>query len=366
MNENETTAVINSPAPTGEQQPPESISTAIIPQQKLKFNGKDINSLEIIDGKTLLEKDLPPIRFIIDKILPQGLFILAGSPKIGKSWLSLDFCQTVATGGQIWDYKSEKGEVLYLALEDNLNRLQSRLKKYTSEGIPDLYFSIRALKLQEGLTVQVQDFMSQHPKTNLIIIDTAQHIRNNGNDKNAYVSDYHDMNILRELTNFYDIAIILVTHTRKLDDPDPLNTISGSTGLVGAVDGIFILDKDKRIGNKGRLIISHRDTEEHIFKLEFDKDNCRWTFIEEETAAESDTPFHVTINKFLQNNPDGWTGTATELCDKLAEIDENFSYQPLTIKKQIESEERILKKKYGIEYMPDRNKKVRTISLKKI
>jgi len=153
MDENKKAAATNPPAPTGEQQPPKIETTDIIPQQKLKFNGKIINALEIIDGKTLLEKDLPPIRFVIDKILPQGLFILAGSPKIGKSWLSLDFCQTVATGGQIWDYASEKGEVLYLALEDNLNRLQTRLKKYTTDGIPDLYFSIRALKLQEGLRV---------------------------------------------------------------------------------------------------------------------------------------------------------------------------------------------------------------------
>jgi len=70
MNENEKAAVTNPPAPTGEQQPPKIETTDIIPQQKLKFNGKIINSLEIIDGKTLLEKDLPPIRFIIDKILP--------------------------------------------------------------------------------------------------------------------------------------------------------------------------------------------------------------------------------------------------------------------------------------------------------
>ena len=364
MIENETTAVINSPAPTGEEQPPESISSNIIPQKELKFNGNIINSLEIIDGKTLLEKDLPPIRFVIDKILPQGLFILAGSPKIGKSWLSLDFCQTVATGGQIWEYKSEKGEVLYLALEDNLNRLQSRLKKYTNEGIPDLYFSIRALKLQEGLTAQIQDFMSQHPKTNLIVIDTAQHIRNNGNDKNAYVSDYHDMNILRELTNFYDIAIILVTHTRKLDDPDPLNTISGSTGLVGAVDGIFILDKDKRIGNNGKLIISHRDTEEHIFKLEFDKNNCRWLFIEEETVDE--ISLHGLIDELLKNNPSGWKGTATELCDKLASVNENFSHTPLSITKQLKSEEYALRKKHSIDYQAIRTKEARLISLKKI
>jgi len=116
MNENEKAAVTNPPAPTGEQQPPKSETTNIIPQQKLKFNGKIINSLEIIDGKILLEKDLPPIRFIIDKILPQGLFILAGSPKIGKSWLSLDICTVVSTGQKLWDFNAEKGEVLYLAL----------------------------------------------------------------------------------------------------------------------------------------------------------------------------------------------------------------------------------------------------------
>jgi len=77
MNENEKAIVINPPAPTSEQQPLNQVTVNIIPQQNLKFNGKIINSLETIDGKTLLEKDLPPIRFIIDEILPQGLFILA-------------------------------------------------------------------------------------------------------------------------------------------------------------------------------------------------------------------------------------------------------------------------------------------------
>ena len=120
-------------------------------QPTLHWAGKPVNPLETIDGKVLFEKELPPIKFIINKILPQGLFILAGSPKVGKSWLMLDFCQAVATGGSTWDLSAEKGEVLYLALEDSLSRLQSRLKKYTDNGMPDLHFGIRALKLNEGL-----------------------------------------------------------------------------------------------------------------------------------------------------------------------------------------------------------------------
>lgn len=133
MNNNEKAIALNPTTPIVEKQPQNQTSNNSIPEQKLTYNGKVVKPLETIDGKTLFEKDIPPLKFVINKILPQGLFILARSPKVGKSWLSLDFCQTVATGGQMWDYLSEKGTVLYLALEDSLARLQSRLKKYTKE-----------------------------------------------------------------------------------------------------------------------------------------------------------------------------------------------------------------------------------------
>ena len=79
---------------------------------------------EIIDGNTLMAQEYEPLRFAVDKILPHGVFILAGSGKIGKSWLSLDLCVNVATGGKLWEFSSEQGDVLYLALEDNCPRLQ--------------------------------------------------------------------------------------------------------------------------------------------------------------------------------------------------------------------------------------------------
>ena len=72
---------------------------------------------EIIDGNTLMAQEYEPLRFAVDKILPHGVFILAGSGKIGKSWLSLDLCVNVATGGKLWDFSSEQGDVYILPLK---------------------------------------------------------------------------------------------------------------------------------------------------------------------------------------------------------------------------------------------------------
>ena len=86
-------------------------------------------TFEIIDGNTLMAQEFEPLQFAVEKILPHGVYILAGSGKIGKSWLSLDLCVNVATGGKLWEFSSEQGDVLYLALEDNYPRLQDRLNK---------------------------------------------------------------------------------------------------------------------------------------------------------------------------------------------------------------------------------------------
>lgn len=321
--------------------------------------------LVTIDGKSLLEKDLPPISFTIEKILPQGLFIVAGSPKVGKSWLSLDMCVTVANGKEFWGNSATKGTVLYLALEDSLNRLQSRLKKYTDETVTNsnIHFAIRSHKLGDGLVLQVQDFLQRYPDTQLIIIDTMQRIRSNGNDKNAYVSDYRDMEILRQITSNYKLSLILVTHTRKMDDPDPVNMVSGSTGLVGAADGAFVLDKAKRIGSKAKLTISNRDTESFEYEVNFDKESCRWQFIADVgSEAEETESLDVLIDRLIQEKND-WSGTATELCDVLSAMNDDFCETPLSITKQLGQMKQVLKKKYGILVDFTRNKDTRSISI---
>jgi hypothetical protein len=85
---------------------------------------------------------------------------------------------------------------------------------------------------------------SLYPETKLIIVDTLERIRDTEQDKSMYSCDYRDMTALRDITNKHKLTLLLVHHTRKMYDPDPLNTLSGSTGLVGSVDGVFVLLRD--------------------------------------------------------------------------------------------------------------------------
>jgi len=142
--------------------------------------------LQTIDGNTLMAMDFEPLQFTTEKILPHGLFILAGSPKIGKSWLALDLCRAVATGGKLWDFTAQQGDVLYFALEDRHRRVQDRLKKIQAENInlAHLHTNLTAAGLHNGLLDEVNDFISCYPRTNLIIIDTFEHIRNGGSNPN--------------------------------------------------------------------------------------------------------------------------------------------------------------------------------------
>lgn len=200
---------------------------------------KKIEALRTVDGQSLLLADLPPIRFTVEGLLPQGLFILAGSPKVGKSWLSLMLSQQVAAGGMLWGRDVPQGTVLYLALEDSLTRLQTRYRRYSNGGTPALHFTTRSRTIHDGLIAQVGHFITQHPDTRLVIIDTMQHVRGAATDKNCYVNDYNDMNALRQITSAHDITLLLVTHTRKQDDADPLNRIIRSS--IGISVWLFAL-----------------------------------------------------------------------------------------------------------------------------
>ena len=301
------------------------------------MNPNEPKTLTTLDGNTLMAQEFPPLRFSVDKILPHGLFILAGSPKIGKSWLSLDLCQAVATGSSLWDFAAQQGNVLYLALEDNHQRLQNRLRQMEVEklDISRLHMATASFGLQDGLLEQISNFITANPGTNLIAIDTLEHIRNGEQTSNLYACDYRDMTRLREITDKHPLTLLLIHHTRKMYDPDPLNTISGSTGLIGAVDGVFVLEKAKRIGDGAKLTIANRDTEGFCFNLRFDKDTCRWDFVGHASDSDEDEDALICLlDDFLK---DDWSGTATELCGELSKVGSGFDLTPAILTKKLKA-----------------------------
>ena len=233
---------------------------------------------EAIDGETLLDMDIPSTKFIIKGLLPQGLAIIAGAPKIGKSWLMLDWCVKIAKGESIWSFKTTQGTTLYLCLEDNHSRIQDRLLTITDEVTRDVYFVTSCCSLADGLEEQIRNFVKEHSDTVLIVIDTLQMVRQNSRDT-SYASDYKEIETIKKIADELQIAILLVHHMRKQDDKDPLNKLSGTNGIAGGVDTILTLDKSKRSQNNATMICTGRDIEYRELELNFNKEDCTWNII---------------------------------------------------------------------------------------
>ena len=239
------------------------------------YSKKVFNS---IDGETLLEMDLPKTKYVIRDLLPQGLAIIGGSPKVGKSWLMLDWCVRIAKGEKIWNFQSKQGTTLYLSLEDNSSRLQERLLTVTESAPANVHFVTFCCFLDNGLDEQIKNFVVDHPDTVLIVIDTFQMIRGTGSEV-SYASDYNAIEIIKRLADELKITILLVHHLRKQGDSDPFNMISGTNGLAAGADTMFVLDKSKRCSSNATLYCSGRDIEDREIELRFDKDSCTWNYV---------------------------------------------------------------------------------------
>lgn len=291
--------------------------------------------LTYMDGETLMSTVLPPIRFVISHLLPQGLHVLAGAPKVGKSWLSLWLCLQVAKGELAWEFPTAQGDVLYLCLEDSYSRIQNRLLDIADDAPPNLFFATMSEKLHSGLEQQIERFLTAHPDTVLIVIDTLQRIRSGGSDANPYASDYRDLGILKELADKHRIAILLIHHLRKMSDDDPMNMISGTTGISGATDTNFVLRKDKRSSNSATLYCTGRDIEYRELSLEFDSTNHTWKLTED--SVEQPVRPHDELVFFLSefmNQRKCFTGTATELAEELYKF-AGERYKPNVLMKKL-------------------------------
>lgn len=231
-----------------------------------------------IDGETLMDMKLPPTKFCVETLLPQGICMLGGAPKIGKSWLVLDLCIRIAKGEPIWSLSTKKGTTLYLCLEDPLRRVQERLNMLTDDVPPNAYFAIAAGTLADGLCEQIRKFVSEHPDTVLVAIDTFQIVRTGCIDT-SYANDYGEVRQMKQLADELNISILLVHHLRKQGDSDPLNKLSGTTGISGAVDAVFVLDKSKRNAQGATLICTGRDIEYREMELKLSKETCAWEMV---------------------------------------------------------------------------------------
>lgn len=320
-----------------------------------------VSNMKTIDAETLMTTVLPPTKFVVDRLLPEGLHILAGAPKIGKSWLALWLCLSIAKGESVWDFAVTKGTVLYLCLEDSLTRIQNRLFQITEDAPDTLHFATLAGSIGGGLEDQLKGFLAEHPGTTLVVIDTLQKVRQPGENANPYASDYRDITALKRLADDYGIAILLIHHLRKMNDEDPLNMISGTTGISGATDSSFVLKERKRGSGEATLYCTGRDIEYRELPLRFQKDTHTWVLTEPMAEDAPGVDPEVTFLSAFLKGLRSFEGTATELSE-LLEVRTGESIPPSVLSKKLVKYAGELEQN-GIRVAAHRTRDSRTLSI---
>lgn len=305
-----------------------------------------------------MTQPLKPIEFVVDNLITQGLFILAGAPKIGKSWLALDICLSIAKGEPVLNTKTAQGTALYLCLEDSKIRIQNRLYEMTDEPTEHLHFALIADTIGSGL--QIENFIAEHKDTKIIFIDTLQKIRSDS-PESTYAGDYKELSVLKSIADKHSVAIVLVHHLRKTKDADPFNMISGTTGLSGCVDGSFVLSESKRGSRNATLYCVGRDIENREIELKFDSEKHRW--ISDEIPSEKENKSKIFIEKIFDfiSERKKFIGTATELADLIAPMFETEIFPNRLTRDLVQTAYEL--EGYGIKFSSERSHGARRIKL---
>ncbi len=335
-----------------------------IAETGIEGNNKIALSLDITSLDEVLDTYFEPKEPIIENFLYPGTAILAGASKIGKSFLVAEIAFCIATGKNFWNekYKTTKGEVLYLALEDDLQRIQTRFSKmFGTEGSPSLHFATASKTIEEGLMMQLTEYITKYPKTKLIIIDTLQKIRGLSNENVSYSRDYDAITQLKNMSDKYGICILIVHHTRKQDADDCFEKISGTNGIMGSADAAIIMTR-KRGTTEARLQITGRDQQEQIINMAQDQGTLLWNYADSETTLWTE-PADEDIEKIraFMDDKESWSGTASELITDvcLADVAAN------ALTRKLNSKAGILWNEHGISYRTKRTNQSRLIVLEK-
>lgn len=275
-----------------------------------------VSKIETTTAQWLLEQPFDEPAWVVEEMLPVGLHLLVGPPKIGKSWLVLGLGLAVSLGKPFWGFATRQGAVLYLCLEDTFSRVQKRLWTITDEANDSLFFANVAETIAGGLADQLVDFHADHGDLRLVIIDTLQMVRAPSGES-LYASDYGDLSKLKRVADDCGIAIVVIHHTRKMGDSDALNTVSGTTGITGCADSTLVLHRQARGSGDATITITGRDIEFQELRIRF-KD-CRWELVEKTSAEEleerSVPEVVLQVLDFARMQSDAWQGSASALVD---------------------------------------------------
>lgn len=239
----------------------------------------ELPEVEIFTAPGLMNEVLPPARFVVPGLITEGLCVVAGPPKQGKSRLMTIIALQVAAGGKALGFVDvEPGPVLYLALEDTKRRQQDRIGRIM-KGKPapaNYHGSIRWPRHHQQGRELIERWLDDHPAARMVVIDTwAKYKRPGRPIGNAYEDDYQMAGEVQRLALDRRIALGVVHHTRKGQSEDWVESISGTFGLAAAADCLLLFQR-KRGEQDGVLQVTGRDVEESELALAWKAEAGQW------------------------------------------------------------------------------------------
>jgi RecA-family ATPase len=279
--------------------------------------------------------------------------------------LALWLCDKVAKGEKVWAFDTQPCAVLYIALEDTKSTLHFRIEDITEMASEKAFAITSCSSLSDGLLDEIDSFVAIHPDTGLVVIDTLQLVRGQ-KEKHSYAGDYNELHRFVEYAQEKDIAILLVHHLRRMPDSDPINMVSGSTGLLGAVDSILVLEKETRTENKARLYITGRRVRDQVLRLEFEENTNIWRFVEYVTNQQSPIDRMIKGIQHILQTEKRFKGSPTELVERIKAFDADFDIPVNAMSRLLNENSISLRKSYGIYYNRERSAAQRVIVLSQL
>jgi hypothetical protein len=254
----------------------------------------------------LMAETFPPVRWAVPGLIAEGVSLLAGPPKVGKSWLSLGLGLAVAGGDNaLGAIPAQAGPVLYLALEDTPRRLQSRMGRILDDrpAPRGLTLATTCPPLPEGGAGAIASWLARNPAARMVVIDVFAKVRGRAATAvSAYDADYAAIGHAKKLADDYGVAVVLVHHVRKAGAEDFLEAVSGTNGLAGAADATLVLRRPRGEAD-GILNVTGRDVDESEYALRFTADNGAWTLLDGPAGDYSMSGTRADIMRYLRANP---------------------------------------------------------------
>lgn len=248
---------------------------------------------------SIMETEPEPLRWVLPGVIPEGLTLLVGAPKVGKSWWNINLMAALGSGRPKdvfdWGQQIEPTPNLYLALEDPHRRIYQRLHQVTRglrfprHAAGDVWLDLP--EIGKGGKEEIERWLDAHPQARVVLVDVLAKVRGSGNaEAGLYQADYAAVSILKEIADDYGIGVVVTHHDRKKTSEDFLDMVSGTKGVTGAADTILYLTRE-RGSTAGLLRVESRDVEECQYKMEFVRDTGRWHIVaREDLGTEPDKP----------------------------------------------------------------------------